>query len=377
MDFTGFYKRQREPEEGKANTLESTWKKASFQRKIASQVGVLMLVFLVWLLVQLSVIPLSITSILYLLCFGLLTIGALTAPWRRKRLRYLCRIALTLLLAIMISRIVLISEPKEMHLQSRSDWLGRLIDEQDLLLLSVRASGTMNTLTARERDGLIEALTELAQGQQEDLGSPPSPLLRSLLSNSPQEISFSPFSDSSSQIEVVFIHGFAAATTLACWQISQVAREYSGNTHCPSIGWEGHWGDHPEAMAKVIDTLPDNKQLLIIAHSNAGPALIDNLDRLPQGSHLAFISALDESKFYQLERWHKDKAGQGKVLVIQGLDDERFPVFEAPLAFIPMGNKEKKPEFLFFEIPGDHLLFYKEAKTVSTLLKLWIDLTLI
>ncbi len=159
-------------------------------------------------------------------------------------------------------------------------WTPRLVDEEDLAVtgaLLLPLSGKFSD----DHQELPRAMHEAYVEMRRDVGTPPSPVIDTLLGRQEvgahDTITFEP-KDKSARAAVVFLHGYAGSFTLECWMVAAAARAIDAVTVCPAIDFSGHWGSHngERTLRATLDDLRARKidHIYLAGLSNGGVGAI-------------------------------------------------------------------------------------------------------
>ena len=187
-------------------------------RSGAALAGGIVAIPLALLLALLPSTPITLSGAAYLCASTIVVLGAISAPWRQKRWRGLCRLGLALLLAIIAIRSVIPPASAGLVLttfpaQRGARWLNRLFDEQDIVLFGERfAAWGGGMVSAREDDQLSDTLHRAYTAMRADDAAALSPFLSTALGwQQPESFDVfiaTPRSSTPPRAGVIFLHGF-------------------------------------------------------------------------------------------------------------------------------------------------------------------------
>lgn len=223
----------------------------------------------------------------YVACLILATIGLITLP-RRKR-RGLTRVAVAILVAIAILRMLTIGGEKVALATTAggSRPIDRVLDERDVALMGARVL----QLTTAMRDPDVPLVFDAMRGgydrMQDDAGSVASPFAATYLGlESPSASDVLEMGPASSDTVLIFLHGFAGSFTLPCWEIGQTVRALGIRTVCPATSWRGDWwsADGEAILRRVVEAQRARgaKTLILSGLSNGGIGASRLVTRFPK-----------------------------------------------------------------------------------------------
>ena len=332
----------------------------------------------VLILVPLIVVtPITISGLVYLIGYGLITAGLILSPWRPKYLPILTVsgvITIGLTAGIHLSRIPnQTSNIKVIVLPSANEtrWANWLIDEEDSVLFGEAVLYLMGGVTGHEHDGIVSALSTAYAQARSTSGTFPSPFISTYIGfQNPatfDAVVIEPAVERPSPIGVVFLHGYMGNVTLQCWQIAQAAEQIGAITVCPSTSSIGDWWQ-PEGEAIVRETLSylrgrGIQRFYLGGFSNGGYGLSRLSTALVTESGLKglfFIAGASNGMVVREINL--------PVLVIQGSEDERMPVGSAREFATELGKRAT-----YVELEADHFLIMKQSEQVRKSIGTWLE----
>jgi pimeloyl-ACP methyl ester carboxylesterase len=352
-------------------------KNSTLFRYLLCLFGILMAMPALALTTLALVTPITISGMIYLLGGGLMTVGLILAPWRRKYSLALMVSGVMAIVGMAGVRLSLIqdqtSNVKVIVLPSGKEtrWVNWLMDEQDSVLFGEEVFYRLGGVTAHEHDNIIPALSTAYATAKSTRGVTASPFLSTSLGfQNPtafDAIVIEPRVEHPSPFGVVFLHGFMGNVAIQCWQIAQAASQLGAVTVCPSTSWIGDWWT-PDGKAIIQTTLSYLRErgiqrLYLGGYSNGGNgigSLISELAAEPGLRGLFFIAGVRDG--IGVRDTHLP------VLVIQGSQDERMPV-EAARQFVG----EVGPLATYVELEADHFLIMKQPQPVQAAISHWLE----
>jgi pimeloyl-ACP methyl ester carboxylesterase len=292
--------------------------------RLAFLLGLLLSPLSVLLLVAAVALGPSLSGWGYVVGLGLVTVGLLTRPWRKRR--GLARAGGVLLLLVAGARLLFVGEGTSLSTPRLPDegsrLLNRLVDERDGVLLAAHAlllSGGIHRSEARD---FIPALEEAYARLTRAEGQVATPAVATYLGlQSPQSFDAVVIAPKAPAPEtaVVLLHGYAGNFAVYCWQLARSAEAISALTVCPSVGPRGNWWS-PQGEATLKRTFAwlagrGIRRVYLAGLSNGGVGVGVLSERV---SHpglevrgLVYISGL----------WPKGSAPRVPALFVQGRHD--------------------------------------------------------
>lgn len=249
-------------------------------RRIASLLGVLLLLPALPLSFLSVTTPVSNVGFLYVVGTVLVVGGLLTAPLRVTRWRGLTRVGLTILVATGAFRIATAGLGATLSMTrgpSDAAIVDRLLPERDVAVTSARAVILAGFLPANDTKNLVPTLLRSYQKMDAAEGSYPSPIVLTSLNRqnrwaSDMLVVAAPSSESHSA--VLFLHGYGGNFALQCWMVAQAARRAGAATFCPSTRLWGDWwrGEGPQITEDSLTKLKARgfDRIVLAGLSNGG-----------------------------------------------------------------------------------------------------------
>ena len=317
--------------------------------------------------------PITFSGALYLIGALLIAVGAITAPWRRTRLRGVTRAGMVLVCLVACTRLVVAARGTTATLITlpggqSTRWLDRLVHERDVALFGVQLAYVTGTaISPREHESLMPALQAAYAAMGEAGETSSSPCLSTCLGRqhpgSFDTVVIEPAGGKPARTAVVFLHGFGGNFAVQGWLVAQAARRIGAVTVCPSVGWRGDWWteDGQQTVRSTLDYLHARgiRRIYLAGLSNGAVGTCRLAPRLSSElAGLILISGADP---------HAPDAGL-PVLALQGNADERMPATLALQATQQVGKRG-----MYREFDGDHLLLAKRAREVQEVLAAWLS----
>ncbi len=298
-------------------------------------------------------------------------VALLTLPWRRRRLRWLGRLALASLVLLVGLRLTLHPRSPALSLMTgpalgEPRLASRLFDEQDIVLFGERVAARLGLISAREDAGLAKALHRGYRDMQSEGATTLSPFLHTALGQQRPEsfdlLLAEPPGSSPARAAVIFLHGYSGNFALQCWLVARPARSLGAITACPSTGVRGDWWSAPgrQIVRATLDLLRERgvERIYLAGISNGGvgvsrlaPELRDEL------AGLILISGADPSV----------APPALPLLVLHGAQDERVPADVAGQYVSAAGGGASA-----HIVDGDHFVLLKRADAMQALLASWL-----
>jgi pimeloyl-ACP methyl ester carboxylesterase len=343
------------------------------------------LLFLAGLLLALPVLPLIALALatpvtasggLYLLGSTLLAAGLILMPWRPWA-RWMALGGLVALLAVAgvrlgaarneSARLKVIVLPSA----KRTRPINSLIAERDSLLFGEELLHLMGGVSAREHEGIVQALSAVHREAKTANGIFPSPILSTYLGlQNPaafDAVVIEPAVTQPALTGIIFLHGWTGNVTIQCWQIAQAVEQTGALTVCPSTSWIGDWWT-PQGEAILRESFiylreRGIERIYLGGFSNGGNGvgnLISSLGSETEVKGLFFIAGMRNAAEVR-------ETGL-PVLVIQGTNDERIPVERAR-----QFAQEVGPRATYIELEADHFLIMKQPQMVREAIRTWFE----
>lgn len=170
--------------------------------------------------------------------------GIMRSSLRRRRLRWIATGGAVLLLALVVIPPTLAdTRMREIDLASGDELvpIERAVDEGALAVAGAAALVAAGAFHPDESSEFVPALRSAYARMRAEEGVAPVPL-RSRLGGGSTALVVEPRDGTAApQVGVVFLHGFAGAFSLMCWEIARAADAVSAVTVCPSAGFRGAW----------------------------------------------------------------------------------------------------------------------------------------
>jgi hypothetical protein len=214
------------------------------------------------------------------LALASLTIGLMTARWRRRRAWGPGRTGAVAIPALIVLRLIAggVSEhARSLVLPAAHEarLVDRVFEERDAAILGARVLAWSGVMHAPEFPTLPSLLTGAYDDMNGELGHRMGTVIPSTFFGSDTGDAFAAYvvePDGEVRGSVVFLHGFAGNFMLQCWQVAVAARAANMRTICPSTDFSGRWSDpHGERIARVALYYAHRGGLTVLAGlSNGG-----------------------------------------------------------------------------------------------------------
>lgn len=227
------------------------------------------------------------SSIGYVIAIGMLLAGLLTLPdperKKRRRPRGISRGAVVAIACVALVRALFAGHTTgRMQMLDGGDghpslrFVNRLVDEGDVAVAGTRVL-VAGGMIADDRRELPGAMTEAYGAMRDEHGDVAAPFAATYLGlERPGAFDLlvidPPTNDRSVPTDaVIFLHGYAGAFDLPCWQI---ARAVDQVTACPATRWVGDWGSAAgeATLRRTVDILRGRgiERIVLVGLSNGG-----------------------------------------------------------------------------------------------------------
>ncbi|HVH41505.1 MAG TPA: hypothetical protein VM925_04150 [Labilithrix sp.] len=230
--------------------------------------------------------PATWSGVAYVLALGAIIVGLATLPLRgakRPRRRGVTRGGVAALAAVACMRCCTANDGESMHLTDARGasprLVDRLLDEADVAVAGTRVL-TMSGLLRDDARELPTAMQAAYAEMRHAEGDAPSPVIGTYLGlqrpsafdlvviDPPEEAA------AHADVAVVFLHGFAGAFDLPCWQMARAVGPLGIVTACPSTRWLGDWwsADGQAILRRTVDFLRSRgvSRVVLAGLSNGG-----------------------------------------------------------------------------------------------------------
>lgn len=319
------------------------------------------------------VTPITTSGLWYTLGAVGITAGLLVAPWRTKWSVGLVAGGFSAILLTACVRLYVGGSGTVVQLISLPDsggtqWVDRLIHEQDLSLFGQRAASlTGIALSRRESAGLNDALAQAYERMAAVDATTSSPVFATyLLMQSPNAfdtVVVEPPGPAEPQAAVIYLHGFTGNFCVQAWLIAEAARKLNLLTVAPSTGFIGNWWTSrgEETLRRTIAHLHRRgiRRIYVAGLSNGAAGICRLAPKFKSDLNgLILISGADP--------YTPDP--QLPVLVLHGEQDERMPIENARQYAKQFGDRVTLRE----AADGDHLLLAKKSTEMQAEMERWL-----
>jgi pimeloyl-ACP methyl ester carboxylesterase len=346
-------------------------------RFLLGLLGILLALPLIALIVLAFTLPITTSSIGYLLASALVVVGLVTVPWGSKYSFATVLGGVIILVAIISTRLILAQQTTTSRLTvatlpqgQETRWVNTLVDEQDLLVFGEAIFHLMGGDSSREHEQTAAALHRSYVKIKEVRQVFPSPVIGTYLNLQRPEafdaVIIEPEVPRHPETAVIFLHGYMGNVTAQCWEIAQAVGKFGAVTACPSAGWQGHWWE-PEGEAILRATFRYLREqgietFYLGGYSNGGHGISQLVSKLSKESGLSglfFIDGIDEGANIR-------ETGL-PVLIIQAAQDERVSAERVRQTALTIGETGT-----YVELAGDHFIIMKQPEPIQNAITAWL-----
>ncbi|WP_233277983.1 alpha/beta hydrolase [Myxococcus stipitatus] len=305
----------------------------------------------------------------YVVGLGLVTVGLLTLPWRRRR--GLTRVGLGLLLLVAGTRLAA-SDSEHLRLvripEGRSHWVNRLVAERDGTLFAAHVLVLTRFLPRSDSKEFLAAL-ETAFERLEVSNGVSTPAVSTYLGmQSPagfDAVVIPARGKAAPEVAVVFLHGYAGNFAVYCWQMAQAAWAIDALTVCPSVGPSGAWWgrDGARTLDATLDWVASQgiRRIYLAGLSNGGvgASLLVSDVAHPRVtlSGLVLISGASS----------KAPIPRVPTLVVQGRYDTMMPTHDMRAYAASVGHAAS-----YVEVDSGHFAFLDRRDACERAISAWL-----
>lgn len=335
-------------------------------RNAARSIGIFLAILATPLALLAVTTPASSIGLAYVVGTTIVLVGMVTAPKRATRMKGIVRAGLGLLALTALFRLAVAGHGKTLTMirgPAGTPLLDRLLPESDVATTSARAVVMVGVLPSNDTKGLVPTLRASYLQMEDEEGSTPSPVVRTLLglqTKTTYDVIEAPAALPRATDAVLFLHGYGGNFTLQCWAIAKAAKLANATTFCPSTRLSGDWwqADGPAIVTDMIAKLRARgfDRIVLAGLSNGGIG----------ASRLAASYKKDIVGLLLISGAAPDAGPSGvPTLVFQGSRDTMMPPSH-------VRSYADKTGATYVELDGTHFLLLEKLDEMTNAMGEWL-----